>query len=54
VAAEIKGAVKAEAKLIEGKDGVFTVRLNGTEVFSKDRVHRFPESGEVARLLRSR
>ena len=51
MAAEVKGAVKVEPLLIEGKDGIFTVRIDGQEVFSKDRLHRFPENGEVARLV---
>jgi len=39
-------------KLIEGKDGVFEVVVNGNLVFSKRRIGRFPEDGEVARIIR--
>jgi selT/selW/selH-like putative selenoprotein len=40
-------------RLIKGKDGVFEVEADGTLVFSKRRLGRFPEPGEVARNISS-
>jgi predicted Rdx family selenoprotein len=37
--------------LIAGKDGVFDVRVDGKVIFSKDKEYRFPEVGELAKLL---
>jgi len=38
--------------LIEGKDGVFEVTVDGNLVFSKRALGRFPDDGEVARIIR--
>jgi len=38
-------------KLIEGKDGVFEVVVEGDLVFSKRRIGRFPDDGEVVRII---
>ena len=38
-------------ELIKGMGGVFEVRRDGELVFSKKQVGRFPEPGEVLRLL---
>jgi selT/selW/selH-like putative selenoprotein len=43
-----------QAELIKGSGGVFEITLDGAPVFSKKREHRFPEPGEVARLLMER
>jgi predicted Rdx family selenoprotein len=51
VAAEVKRSVAVSSKLIAGKDGVFNVKVDGKVVFSKDKEYRFPEEGEVTRLL---
>ena len=40
-----------DAKLTEGGGGVFDVRVDGKLVFSKKSTHRFPEKGEVVRLI---
>ena len=41
-----------EAKLIEGKGGVYDIMKNGKLVFSKHQLGRFPESDdELFRLL---
>jgi len=53
VAAEIKTALSVESRLVEGSNGVFTVRVDGKVVFSKDRQHRFPEKGELPRLMKA-
>ncbi|HCN06676.1 MAG TPA: hypothetical protein DIT01_02005 [Lentisphaeria bacterium] len=35
-----------------GSGGVFDVTVDGKQVFSKHKVGRFPEPGEIAGLLR--
>jgi len=47
LAASIKHRFGVESELIRGKNGVFDVRVDDTLVFSKDRLGRFPEPGEV-------
>jgi hypothetical protein len=41
-----------DASIREGRNGQFDVVSDGTLVFSKDDVRRFPEPGEVLGLLR--
>jgi predicted Rdx family selenoprotein len=45
--------VGADATPIPGDRSQFDVHRDGELVFSKQRVGRFPEEGEVVRLLRS-
>lgn len=40
--------------LVRGGRGVFDVDVDTVRVFSKDALHRFPEPGEVLRLVASR
>jgi selT/selW/selH-like putative selenoprotein len=40
--------------LIKGSGGVFEVRADGAPVFSKKKVGRFPNPGEVIEALRGR
>jgi hypothetical protein len=42
-----------DASIRSGESGQFDVVRDGAIVFSKQRVHRFPEPGEVLGLLRS-
>jgi selenoprotein W-related protein len=51
VAAELKQALGAEVKLVEGSGGVFDVVVDGRTVFSKYETGRFPDPGEVLRLV---
>jgi selenoprotein W-related protein len=51
LAAELKRSFKAETALIRGSGGVFDVAVDGRKVFSKHETGRFPEPGEVTRLL---
>jgi selenoprotein W-related protein len=44
----------AKVELIEGKDGVFEVTVDGNLVFSKRALGRFPDDGEVAEAIRGR
>ena len=52
VAAEVQAAYGVAATLVRDKGGVFQVRKDGALVYDKATTHRFPEEGEVARLLR--
>ena len=53
MADELKQDLALEAELIEGSKGIFDIRVDGTLVFSKYETKRFPDPGEVSRLLRS-
>jgi selenoprotein W-related protein len=54
LAASIQEELGLEAKLIRGRGGVFEVRLDGETLFSKKRSGRFPEAGEVEKLIAAR
>jgi selenoprotein W-related protein len=43
-----------ESALVEGSNGVFEVTVDGELVFSKKATHRFPDEGEVVRLISGR
>tara|TARA_X000000950_G_scaffold205621_1_gene247352 strand:- start:309 stop:476 length:168 start_codon:yes stop_codon:yes gene_type:complete len=51
VSAEISEAGAQEVNLVGGSGGVFDVTVDGREVFSKFKLNRFPEPGEISRLL---
>jgi len=44
----------ATVELIEGKDGVFEVTVDGDLVFSKRALGRFPDDGEAVEAIRGR
>ncbi len=50
----MKDALGVECKLRPSGGGVFEVRVDGSLVFSKKALERFPEDGEVLRLIRAR
>jgi selT/selW/selH-like putative selenoprotein len=52
VAAELERELAASVKLLRGAGGVFDVVADGRLVYSKHETGRFPEPGEVARLIR--
>ena len=52
MAAEIKASHGLEAKLVEGRGGVFVVRQDGKPIYDKAETGRFPAPGEASRLLR--
>ena len=54
LAAELKESLSVESKLVEGSNGVFEVMVDGELVFSKKATNRFPDDGEVERLIRAR
>lgn len=41
-----------EVELIAGSGGVYEIAVDGTPVFSKKQLHRFPRPGEIVRLIR--
>ena len=43
-----------DAELIASHGGVFEVRVDGDLLFSKRKLGRFPEDGEILELIRSR
>jgi selT/selW/selH-like putative selenoprotein len=49
----LKRDLGVEAQLVKSSGGVFDVEVDGEIVYSKDRTGRFPEAGEVSRLLRA-
>lgn len=40
-------------ELVAGSDGVYTIEVDGREVFSKEKAERFPDEGEAAELVTS-
>jgi selT/selW/selH-like putative selenoprotein len=51
LAASLKQRFGVDAELIGGKNGVFDVHVDGTLVFSKHELGRFPEPGEVEQSI---
>ena len=52
--AEIEKEFGITPDLIEGSSGIYDVVVDGDMIFSKDRVGRFPEDGEICREVRAR
>ena len=52
LAAELKESFDVETELISGERGDFEVIVDGEKVFSKKKLSRFPEPGEVTQLIR--
>jgi len=50
----LKDRFGADTRLIKGKDGVFEVTVDGELLFSKRRLGRFPDPGEVAKAIEAR
>lgn len=51
MSAELKNEKNISIRLIEGSKGIFDVKQNGQLIFSKAKVGRFPNEGEVKTLL---
>ncbi len=49
----LKKAFQVESELIEGAGGVFDVHVDGTQVWSKQDVGRFPEDQEMLDRIKS-
>ena len=52
VAAELKKDLDVDATLVAGSNGIFDVTLDGKKVFSKKKIGRFPDAGEVTEAIR--
>ena len=52
LAAELKASFGVDSELISGEKGDFEVVVDGKTVFSKKKLSRFPEPGEVTETLR--
>jgi selenoprotein W-related protein len=53
LAAELKTHFGEDSELVPSGGGVFEVSWNGKPVFSKKDLGRFPEEGEIVRLIRA-
>jgi selT/selW/selH-like putative selenoprotein len=51
VAAEVKSNKGLEVELVRGSGGIFEVRQGDSLVFDKKSAQRFPDEGEISRLL---
>ncbi len=49
--AELQEGLGEKPKLIEGGGGIFDVKVDGKLVYSKHQTGRFPNSGEVLKLI---
>ena len=54
MAADLKQALGISAALDASHGGVFEVRVDGELIFSKKSLGRFPDDGEVLRLIQER
>ena len=52
LAVELKASFGVDSELISGEKGDFEVVVDGKTVFSKKKLSRFPEPGEVTGTLR--
>ena len=52
LAAELKASFGVDSELFSGEKGDFEVIVDGKTVFSKKKLSRFPEPGEVTETLR--
>jgi selenoprotein W-related protein len=53
LAAELKKKLGMDSELIASHGGVFEISVDGKLVFSKQSQGRFPDDGEVVKLLKS-
>jgi selenoprotein W-related protein len=53
LAAELKSVFGCSSKLVASGGGVFEVTVDGKTVFSKRSLGRFPDDGEIVRLIRA-
>ncbi|MCG6930220.1 MAG: Rdx family protein [Desulfofustis sp.] len=49
--AELKKRYDADIELISSSGGVYEITVDGTLLFSKKKLGRFPEDGEIRRLI---
>jgi selenoprotein W-related protein len=48
----LREAFATEVELVPGDGGIFDIAVDGKKIFSKAAMGRFPEDGEIARLIR--
>jgi len=53
LAEAIKSEFGVESTLIEGSGGVFDVRVDGSQIWDKHDVGRFPEHDEILHKMKS-
>jgi selenoprotein W-related protein len=51
--AELVAAFGAGVTLIAGSGGVYEIAVDGALIFSKKEMGRFPEDGEVVRIIQT-
>ena len=51
MADELKETIGVDAELIRGRGGVFDVVADDELIFSKAKTFRFPDPGEITKLL---
>jgi len=49
----LKKELNADVELVAGSGGVFDIRVNNRQIFSKGQSRRFPEPGEVISLIKA-
>jgi len=54
LAERIQKKFKVKPELIEGRNGIFDVKLDDELIFSKYELERFPEKDEVIGLIQDR
>ncbi len=48
---EINQVYSADIELIAGSNGIFDIKVDGLEIFSKKNENRFPIPGEINKLI---
>jgi len=49
----LKQALDVDSELTAGSGGVFEITVDGKKVFSKKALGRFPDAGEILRLIQA-
>ena len=52
LAAELKNTLGLDTEIVSGERGDFEVTVDGEKVFSKHKLSRFPEPGEVLKIIK--
>lgn len=51
---ELKKEFDADVELIASSGGVYEIVLDGEKIFSKKALNRFPDDGEISKLIQGR
>lgn len=54
MAAELKEVFGFDSELVKSEGGVFEIELGGNLIFSKASLGRFPEDGEIQKLVKEK